>query len=556
MRLKRLIRRLQTLRRVKVFARWDQQAAEQRHLRMATRKLAQRCMLRIKAMAWDKWSNQLVCKLLLAMEGQDSGVHSWQSQALDAQQLATEFKVHVEQLQRQLQESKVQQDRDAPANVVRAADGSRSFSPCNRIEVKDDQREYLQKKLQQRTQRAAPRTVLGLTADDDEEAASGFTGKLTIDMPKLTNLAGIAASEACAVCVPTLIAAATFRNNEQDYLRKRAQQQQLNKPPAPLRQQNEPPTEKQAPAIGATVGAKSNHQRLSADSPADTVQAGGIAADQIVVKDRKAAEQVEPIEAKDRTITKQLRGIADRKDVLCAIVIFIVLMVLIAFAPTLLNMQGSKELSLQQGVPVPASACVLSCAESEQTQVLELERAKRMQCDIELEFSKRDAQLSKREESVLRSEWAECQRVETQRITELGSCRNEVSLSHSKVQLWQDKLLACKQHNAQGANSLSYDAGGLAGVQLGNGGTLGKLPLGAPSNASQYDAGEGGEASLAPPALCKGWYCPRVARDNEPRYGVLSWRQGLQSVETGELILYCIVQCCSALSQRQSVLLQ
>jgi hypothetical protein len=243
-----------------------------------------------------------------------------------------------------------------------------------------------------------------------------------------------------------------------------------------------------------------------------------------------------------------------RKDVLCVIIVFIVFMVCIAFAPTLLNPQGSRALSPQQVVPVSASARVVSCAESEH--MLELERTKRKRCDMELEFSKRDAQLSKREESVLRSDWAECHTGEKQRITELDSCRNEVSLSHSKVQLWQDKLLACKQHNAQGANSSSYDAGGGAGVKLRKEVTLGTLLLEAPSNASQHDAGGGGEASLAPPALCKGWYCPRVARDNEPRYGVLSWRQGLQSVETGELILYCIVQCCSALSQRQSVLLQ
>jgi hypothetical protein len=624
MRLKRLIRRLQSLRRVKVFARWDQQATDERRLRMVTGKVAQRGMLRMRAMAWDKWSNEVrAIRASVTAATKESQrlnmIWSWGYQWLRKRRMASSwtcwrmvtkngllemardrrrdyvarkivFRWHKQTLRRAWQGLYRHHVRfgwlkqellllDARLSPEIKSDTSRmlgawmrwlqaielqAFAKC-RLEVQDIAQERDAVKAVVHQLEDNKRHLL-LAAERHDSAVRSWQSQALDAHQQATE----------------------FKDHVQQLQRQLEEskvQQDLDAPPTLLRQQNKPRTEKQAHAIGATVGAKSNHQRLSAASPADTAQAGGIAADQLVVEDQKIAEQVEQIEAKDRTITKQLQTIAelerepdtvskntrssaspaDRaqaggiaakvlsngkclKDMLCVIIVFIVFMVFIAFAPTLLNLQGSNELSPQHGVPVLASARVVSCAESEH--LLELERAKRKQCDIELEFSKRDAQLSKREESVLRSERPECHTGEKQRITELDSCRNEVSLSHSKVQLWQDKLLACKQHNAQGANSSSYDEGGGAGVKLGNKVTLGKLQLGAPSNASQHDAGGGGEASLAPPALCKGWYCPRVVREHEPRYGVLSWGQGLQPVETGEFIISFFVQYCSVLTQR------
>ena len=59
MRLKQLIHRMQSLRRVKALVRWDEETAKQRQLHMAARKVAHRWMLRARAMAWDKWCTEV-----------------------------------------------------------------------------------------------------------------------------------------------------------------------------------------------------------------------------------------------------------------------------------------------------------------------------------------------------------------------------------------------------------------------------------------------------------------------------------------------------------------
>ena len=75
-----------------------------------------------------------------------------------------------------------------------------------------------------------------LTADDEEYLRPpGF--KLAFSMPRLPKLTGLVASQQCT---PALIDAATARNNQLEYLRKRAQQRQQRS----LKPIETPPTQK------------------------------------------------------------------------------------------------------------------------------------------------------------------------------------------------------------------------------------------------------------------------------------------------------------------------
>jgi len=78
--------------------------------------------------------------------------------------------------------------------------------------------------------------VLSLTADDEEYLRPpGFN--LAFSMPRLPKLTGLVASQPCT---PALIDAATARNNQLEYLRKRAQQRQQRS----LKPIETPPTQK------------------------------------------------------------------------------------------------------------------------------------------------------------------------------------------------------------------------------------------------------------------------------------------------------------------------
>lgn len=185
---------------------------------------------------------------------------------------------------------------------------------------------------------------------------------------------------------------------------------------------------------------------------------------------------------------------------------------ILVFAPTFLNLQGTEKLSLGHEIVHPRSphASVVSFEESERQ--LDLEKEKYLRCGTELELTKRDAHLSKREASILRSELATCEKEKEERISQLVSSRNDVSLLQSQVQLLQEGVLDFDQDNLT------------------------------ESHAAWHHAGSEQSQSSPSSAVCKGWYCPRIVRESEPQYGVLSWRSGFQSssVQTGESVMFSV----------------